>query len=139
MIKKVILTSLLTGLFSGQCLAQNKQAFPNSQIGDNNANRCVVVTDYCSFDGTQLCKTEYCGNQIKTLYLKNFIKEHKLKGRKFPSLFDLQSYVKNNLPKELKGMKIHFSYKNISYESYNPNRIIVLLDSKDYISDLIIG
>jgi len=139
MIKKLILIGICTGLFSGHTLASNNHSvFPNAKNLQND-NKCITITDSCSFDGTQICKTEYCGNQIKTLYLKNFIKEHKLKGRKFSSLFELESYIRKNLPQELKGLKINFTYKGVSRDSYNPNRLNILLDSKDYISDLIIG
>jgi hypothetical protein len=136
--KYIILTGLLSLSLNNTFASNNTVVFPSAKhIPD--ANNCVVIKDSCSFDSTQMCTKKYCDGQLKQLYLETFVRQHRLKGRKFPSLFDLENYIKTNLPPELKNMTINFVYKNYEKGIYNGNRIRVLLDSKDYISDLKIG
>jgi hypothetical protein len=116
----------------------NDIVFPSAANLPKN-NNCVVIKKSCSFDNTQNCTKKYCGEQINQLYLENFVIEHKLKGRKFSSLFDLENYLKINLPIQLRNMSINFVHRKNENRNYNSNRINVLLDSKDYISDLNIG
>lgn len=136
--KYLILTGLLSFSLNNSFASNNTVVFPSAKhIPD--VNNCVVIKDSCSFDATQMCSKKYCDGQLKHLYLETFIKQHRLRGRKFSSLFDLEIYLKKNLPPELKHMSISFFYKTNGKTSYNPNRIRILLDSKDYISDLKIG
>lgn len=136
--------SLILG-FSAYLFATNAFANSNPIVfpGPNdlmNKKQCIEIQSPCSFDDGKTCTKKYCGVQIKQATLDQFVKEHRLLGRKFPSLFDLQTYLKKTLPPDLQGMSISFSYKkNANAKNYNPNRINVLLDSKEYISKLIIG
>jgi hypothetical protein len=103
-----------------------------------NKNKCTVVQRPCTFDEGQICTVKYCGVQIKQAVLDTFVKNHQLIGRRFPSIFDLETYVKKNLPPELSYMTVAFSYKKSDLKNYNPNRINILLDSKDYINKIVI-
>lgn len=136
--KYIILTGLLSLSLNNAFASNNTVIFPSAKHAPD-SNNCVVIRDSCSFDATQMCTKKYCDGQLKQLYLENFVKQHRLKGRKFPSLFDLESYLKTNLPPELKNMTVSFVYKTHEKKYYNSNRIKVLLDNKDYISDLKIG
>lgn len=136
--KYIILAGFLSLSFSDVFASNNTVVFPNAKhVLDT--NNCVEIRQACSFDGTSICKKKYCGDQINHLYLENFVKEHRLKGRKFASLFELESYVKKNLPPQLKHMTVSFIYKKNIRKSYNRNRINIQLDAKEYISNITIG
>lgn len=127
-------------LFSNISFASTTGAIVFPSANDAlNKEKCVVVTSTCTFDEGKTCTKKYCGVHLKQKTLDNFVKNHQLIGRKFPSIFDLESYVKKNLPPELSDMTLSFSYrKNSNLKTYNPNRINILLDSKEYITKLII-
>lgn len=132
----------LTLLLSQNCFANTDAVvFPNANDALNK-EKCVEITINCTFDQGQMCKKKYCGVNLKQNELDNFARDHQLIGKRFPSLFDMETYIKKTLPPELSGMTIAFAYRKGSAgtnnRNYNPNRINVVLDSKDYITKLVI-
>lgn len=136
---------ILIGLFfiftSSLSIAQTSEEVVFPRAHDvKEKQKCVVVKKPCSYDQNQICTKEYCGINLKQDRLEQFITEHQVIGKKFRSLFDLEDYMKNNLPDEFKSMYINLMKKEMkTKDTFNPNRINVVLDKDNYILKVFIG
>lgn len=104
-----------------------------------NKKQCIVISKPCSFDPNKKCTKQYCGVYIHQNTLDNFVKQYQLVGRKFASLFELEEFLKKRLPPELNTMPIRFVNGGVRKKDFNPGRITVIIDKKDYILQLVIG
>ncbi len=104
-------------------------------------SKCVVINVPCSSDETLTCQKRYCGIYLKQLSLDTFVLEQRLIGRKFDSIFNLETFIQKNIPIELSDMHINFTNQanQPKKKDYNPQRINIVLDQKGYILKFIIG
>jgi len=120
---------------------QNEIVFP-SEKRPFSKEECALIKRPCSFDEKKICSKKYCGVYLSQFILDEFVKQNRLIGKKFHSIFDLEDFLKKNLPKELSHMSINLTSKdsiNKNKENFNSNRINVILNSDNYIIKFIIG
>lgn len=127
--KNFIYPLIVNIFFVNYAIANDNVIFPKE------AQKCTEIIATCSFDNERMCQKTLCGHDIAKTILNDFIMSNRLIGRKFESILEVESFLKEKLPKELKQYRIAFKTEGALALGYQ-STILITLTQKNSITKI---
>lgn len=104
--------------------------------------RCQDFIAPCSKNKQSKCLKTVCDRNLEMVLIQEFIKSHDLIGRKFSTPIELQDFIKDNIPLDLKKYRLNFikmekqEKSKMSHNTLAPDRLnyysIMIYLTKEY-------